>query len=155
MQIADYETILWSYKINYNYGNRKKKVLWKAIEFFFTHYIYFIFLNLFEDAMWSILFKQEWFTVGTQSVLFIALNHPELNQFTWWIWQWCLYQALFFLLTNINQEQCPPGLKRSGKCVLDFRNTFYSKWNAEGTHSFLLFLGTLCNCQLFTDWREK
>lgn len=46
-----------------------------------NHCYYFIFLSLFEDAMQSILFKQEWFTVNTQSVLFLALNHPELNKF--------------------------------------------------------------------------
>lgn len=53
------------------YLKRKKK-----------HDYYFIFLNLFEDIVQSILFKQEWFTVNTQPVLFIALNHPELSQFT-------------------------------------------------------------------------
>lgn len=88
--------------MNYNYGNNKKKnPLPKAIDAcFFTqdsfiffshcwekkkkkkhHYDYFIFLNLFEDIVQSILFKQEWFTVNTQPVLFIALNHPELSQF--------------------------------------------------------------------------
>lgn len=46
-----------------------------------NHYYYFIFLNLFEDIVQSILFKQECFTVNTQPVLFIALNHPELSQF--------------------------------------------------------------------------
>lgn len=45
------------------------------------HCYYFIFRNLFGDAMQSILFKREQFIVNTQSVLFIALNHPELNQF--------------------------------------------------------------------------
>lgn len=45
-----------------------------------NHYYYFIFLNLFEDIVQFVLFKQEWFTVNTQPILFIALNHPELSQ---------------------------------------------------------------------------